>query len=65
MPDTKAYSKSKTLWFGACQVVIGVIGVLTGAIEQETANTLITTGILSIILRFKTNKPLGPRTIFN
>ena len=49
---------SWTIWFGIVQCLLGVIGLISGQLGQSESITLITTGIGTIGLRFKTTTPI-------
>lgn len=55
---TKSLFASWTFWFGFLQIVLGVVGYLSGLMEHMQAVTLIGTGIASIGLRLKTTQPI-------
>lgn len=47
-----------TFWFGALQMLLGGLGLVSGLMEQGQAITLITTGVGTISLRLKTDGPV-------
>lgn len=47
-----------TFWFGALQMLLGGLGLVSGLMEQGQAITLITTGVGTIGLRLKTDGPV-------
>lgn len=54
--QTKSIFKSWTFYFGAAQVLLGLIGWLSGLMAQPEAFTLIVTGAGTIGLRIKTTE---------
>ena len=55
----KSIFASWTIWFGIAQILYGIIGGLSGNLDSSTAFTLITTGLGTIGLRFKTSTPIA------
>lgn len=55
---TKSIFTSMTFWFGALQVLLGGLGLVSGLMEQGQAMTLIMTGVGTIGLRIKTESPV-------
>ena len=58
MIKTKSIFSSWTIWFGLAQLALGIIGWISGLMENTEALTLITTGIRTIGFRFKTKEPI-------
>lgn len=56
--NKKGVLASWTIWFGIAQIIYGVVGFLSGQIDSNTAGTLVTTGIGTVVLRFKTSAPI-------
>lgn len=56
--QTKSIFTSMTFWFGALQMLLGGLGLVSGLMEQGQAITLITTGVGTIGLRLKTDGPV-------
>lgn len=56
---SKTLITSWTFWFGLCQIALGVVGMVSGLLDQQAAFTLIVTGFGSIGLRLKTTQPVG------
>lgn len=56
--DKKSIFASWTIWFGILQVLLGGVGLFSGSLGQAEALTLITTGMGTIGLRFKTSQPV-------
>lgn len=54
----KSIFKSWTIWFGILQALLGVVGLVSGLMDHTEAITLITTGIGTIGLRFRTKQPI-------
>ena len=54
----KSAFKSKTMWFGAIQIAIGLAGLLLGVLPQEQSWSLIMTGATTMGLRVVTAQPL-------
>lgn len=54
--EKKNIFKSWTIWFGLLQLLLGVVGLVSGLISNAEAMTLITTGMGTIGFRIKTNK---------
>lgn len=50
---------SMTFWFGALQVLLGGLGLMSKLMDEGQAFTLITTGITTIGLRLKTDGPVA------
>lgn len=50
---------SKTFWFGVGQILFGAVGYFTGWIDHQLATGLMTTGVASVWLRFKTSVPVS------
>lgn len=55
----KALIDSKTFWFGALQVIFGLVGGYFKFIDEQTAMSLVVTGIGTITLRAQTSTPIG------
>lgn len=55
---TKSIFTSTTFWFGALQLLLGGLGLVSGLMEQNQAMTLIMTGVGTIGLRLKTESPV-------
>lgn len=51
----KTLFESKTFWFGAAQILLGVAGLLTRMLDQAQAITLIGTGLGTIGFRLNTS----------
>jgi len=49
---------SKTLWYGAAQIVFGLIGISAGWIDHEAGMSLIITGLGTIGFRTVTAQPI-------
>ncbi len=47
-----------TFWFGALQVLLGGLGLMSKLMDEGQAFTLITTGITTVGLRLKTDGPV-------
>ena len=58
-PMAKSLFKSWTFWFGAIQIALGGVGLVSGLMNQEAAFALIATGFGSIGLRMKTTQPVS------
>ncbi len=56
---TKTFFQSKTMWFGTGQLFFGVIGLLTGWMDSQTATALILTGFGTIGFRMTTTAPVS------
>lgn len=56
--ETKSIFKSWTIWFGILQCLLGGVGLFSGLMGQPEAFALITTGMGTIGLRFKTSQPI-------
>lgn len=54
----KPIFSSWTVWFGICQIALGVVGYFSGMMGQTECWTLISTGAGTIGFRFKTDKPI-------
>ena len=54
----KSIFSSWTIWFGIVQVALGILGMISGNMGSTEAFTLITTGLGTIGLRFKTAQPI-------
>jgi hypothetical protein len=59
MDNSKHWMFSKTILFGAAQLVFGLIGMVTGWIDSQTAMTLLMTGLATVGLRFGTTQPIS------
>lgn len=57
--NTKSMFESKTFWFGAGQILFGIIGLLTSWIDHNTSLTLIMTGMGTIGFRSATSTPIA------
>lgn len=57
--ETKSIFSSSTFYFGALQILLGVLGLITGKMDSTAAISLITTGVGTIGLRFKTDTPVS------
>lgn len=58
MDNTKHWIFSKTILFGAAQIVFGVIALTTGWTDSQTAVTLIMTGLATVGLRLNTTQAI-------
>lgn len=58
----KALVSSWTFWFGLLQILLGVVGLISGLLDQTASWALISTGVTSIGLRLKTTAPIGSIT---
>lgn len=62
----KLWYQSKTFWIGAIEIAIGVLGLVATFLEAGNytpeAFVLLTTGVLTVILRFMTKEPLAFRS---
>lgn len=56
---SKSIFASWTFWFGVAQIVYGLIGMASGALEHSEGITLLMTGFGSIGLRIRTTKPVS------
>lgn len=56
--DTKSIFASKTFYFGAVQILLGLLGLITGKIDSATSISLITTGAGTIGFRLNTEAPV-------
>lgn len=56
----KYFLTSWTIWFGILQIGSAVVGFFGGFMDGPQAMTLITTGLGTIGLRFKTSQPITP-----
>ena len=54
----KSLIESWTFWFGAAQILLGGIGLLSGLMDQSAAFALLTTGVGTIGFRLKTTQPI-------
>jgi hypothetical protein len=59
MDNTKHWLFSKTILFGAAQMVFGIAGLVTGWLDSQTATTLIMTGLATVGLRLNTTQPIS------
>ena len=59
MSNSKALLLSKTFWFGALQIALGVYSLVTGMMTADAAFALIVTGMTSIGLRSVTSAPVA------
>lgn len=50
----KSIFSSWTFWFGLLQVMLGVIGLLSGLMDSQAAQALIVTGVGTVGFRIKT-----------
>jgi hypothetical protein len=57
----KDWYLSKTLWFNVLSIAGQIIAVLSGVVESPTvmAQLAVATGIINMLLRFVTTKPIG------
>lgn len=55
----KLILSSWTFWFGIAQIATGVFGAIAKSIDQQTAWTLIVTGLGTVGFRFKTDGPVS------
>lgn len=58
MQQGKALISSWTFWFGLAQIALAVCGYFSGNLDGQAAMALVTTGLGSIGLRFKTSQPI-------
>lgn len=56
--ESKNILVSWTFWFGAAQILLGIIGFLSGMMGQVESGSLIVTGVTAIGLRVKTTQPV-------
>jgi Na+/phosphate symporter len=56
--ETKSIFRSWTIWFGILQLLLGTVGLVSGLMQSSEALTLITTGLGTVGLRFKTAQPI-------
>lgn len=54
----KSIFASWTFWFGFLQIALGVVGLLSGLMDQAASFSLIVTGVGSIGFRIKTTQPV-------
>ena len=55
MQNNKPIWYSTTFWFGALQVLLGILGLISGKMDAQAAQAIIITGIGTIGFRVKTN----------
>lgn len=56
--ETKSLLTSKTFYFGLAQMLLGLVGFITGLMGSTEATTLILTGVGTIGFRLSTDKPV-------
>lgn len=56
--ETKNKLQSKTLWIGSLLLIAEIAGYLAEKIEADAAFVGIATGVIMIVLRFFTTKPI-------
>ena len=56
--EKKNIFASWTIWVGILQLLLGGVGMVSGLINSDVSMTLITTGMTTIGLRFKTSQPV-------
>ena len=55
----KSFLKSRTFWLGIVAIIIGILQrVLDLGVVEDSSMILIMTGLLGILLRFKTDEPI-------
>jgi hypothetical protein len=59
MNTSKALVASWTFWFGLLQIGMAVVGFFGQLMDSQAAFALLTTGLATIGLRVKTEKPIG------
>ncbi len=57
--ETKPIWESSTFWFGALQILLGLVGLISGHMDTTAAYALITTGVGTVGFRFKSDTPVS------
>lgn len=60
--DAKHWLFSKTIWFGAAQILFGIVAMVTGWTDSQTATALILTGLGTIGFRINTSTAITTST---
>ena len=55
---SKPWYASWTIWFGVIQVVAAISGFTVHVLDQQTAYTILVTGLATLGLRIKTVLPI-------
>lgn len=58
MPSKSIFA-SWTIWFAILQILLGIVGYLSGLADQAASFTLIVTGLGTFGLRLKTTQPVN------
>jgi hypothetical protein len=56
----KTFLTSKTMWFGLLQIAFAAVGFIFGWLDTQASMALLTTGLATIGIRFKTKGPIVP-----